>query len=105
MTRRSWVQINGKLIPKDESYEAASPNAPAVLGDLPDFVSSIDGSLVRGRAGLRDHCARHDVVPTTDLKGLPPKPAFNDAPPSEKYRQETRNTIAEIINSRNYFRT
>ena len=103
MTRKRWVYVKGVAyeVGVDVMPEQASC-APAILADIPDFVSSIDGSVVRGRAGLRDHCARHDVVPTQDLKGLPPKPAFNDAPPSAAHREETRRTIAEIINSRNY---
>src|SRR5215471_18033199 len=46
---------------------------PTVYGDLPAFVSPIDGSLVSGRAALREHCLRHNVVPTADLDGLPAK--------------------------------
>jgi hypothetical protein len=44
------------------------------MPDLPDFVSPIDGKVYSGRAGMRDHCARHSVVPTADLKGLPVGP-------------------------------
>jgi hypothetical protein len=79
MARRSFVQIGGKLyergvdtIPELDSGRGGLGNGSyAVMGDLPDFVSPIDGSVVRGRAGLREHCRRHDVVPTQDLKGLP----------------------------------
>lgn len=71
---------------------------PIVMGDLPSFVSPIDGSLVNGRAGLREHCARHNVVPTADLAGLPPKPMILPTPDS--HREQTRRTMAEIINSR-----
>jgi hypothetical protein len=71
------------------------------MGDLPDFVSPIDGSVVHGRAGMRDHCARHNVVPTAELAGLPPKPMVrHDYSP--EYREATRRTIAEIMNNRNY---
>lgn len=74
MARKSYVQINGVL------YDKAGPlpeqagvvgESYAIMGDLPDFISPIDGSVVRGRAGLREHCKKHDVVPTADLKGLP----------------------------------
>ena len=74
---------------------------PAILPDLAPFVSPIDGSVVSGRAALRDHCRRHDVVPTSELAGLPPKPMVrHDYSP--EYREATRRTIAEIINSRSY---
>ena len=49
---------------------------------------------------LREHCKKHGVVPTAELKGLPPKQAQYSAPPSEAYRQQTRQTIADVINSR-----
>ena len=58
------------------------------------------GAVVSGRAGLREHCKKHGVVPTAELKGLPPKQAQYSAPPSEAYRQQTRQTIADVINSR-----
>jgi hypothetical protein len=77
MARKSFIQIDGKLWDKDEPIPeevlaklGAKPNTN-IMPDLPDFISPIDGKVVRGRAGMRDHCARHDVVPTADLKGLP----------------------------------
>jgi hypothetical protein len=78
MTRKSYVQINGVLYDKSQplpdGVEAQSRGTPGILPDLPDFVSPIDGKTYSGRAGLRDHCARHDVVPTAELKGLPVGP-------------------------------
>ena len=103
MARKSYIQINGKLYDKAElsqQQNAQGVAAPAVMADIPDFVSPIDGKVVSGRAALREHCKRHDVVPTADLAGLPPKPFI--MPTSEAYREETRRTIAEIINSRTY---
>ena len=84
MARQSFIQINGVLYDKslplpDGVGEPAK--SYTVMGDLPDFVSPIDGSVVRGRAGLREHCKRHDVVPTADLQGLPPKPAIQQYTP------------------------
>jgi hypothetical protein len=73
MTRRSWVQVNGKLVPKEEYQASLDSPYYTVLPDLPDFVSPIDGKVYRGRAGMREHNRTHDVVPTADLKGLPPK--------------------------------
>lgn len=48
-------------------------DAPMVMPDLPEFVSPIDGRTYSGRAGMREHCRLHDVVPTRELAGLPPK--------------------------------
>lgn len=80
MARRSFIQINGRLYDKSEplpeGVEASSRRANSgVFGDLPEFVSPIDGTVVSGRAAMREHCVRHNVVPTADLAGLPPKPA------------------------------
>lgn len=104
MARKSWIQIGGKLYDKAELQGmegASSVGAPAIIADAPAFVSPIDGSVVDGRAALRDHCARHNVVPTAELKGLPPKP-FVNTEFSREHREGTKRVIAEIINSRNY---
>jgi len=75
MARQSFVQINGKLYERgvdtfpEETNEAR--RSAVVRGDIPDFISPIDGTVVAGRAAMRDHCKRHDVVPTQELKGLP----------------------------------
>jgi hypothetical protein len=76
MTRRRFVYVNGEAHEVSLDYVAEPRSAfPHVRGDLPDFVSPIDGKTYSGRAGLREHCRVHDVVPTADLAGLPPKPA------------------------------
>lgn len=70
--RKSYVQIDGVLYEKGTvEAQRARRSGPMVFRDLPDFVSPIDGTVVRGRRGMREHCKRHDVVPTADLKGLP----------------------------------
>ena len=94
MARKSYIQINGKLYDKSEPLPAEvaasqRSNAHSVMGDLPDFVSPIDGSIVSGRAGLREHCRKHDVVPTADLKGLPPKPSNIEYVPDRAAIRET----------------
>ena len=74
MARKSFIQIGGVLYDKSQPFPDIGGEVRhgyTVMGDLPDFVSPIDGSLVRGRAGMREHCRKHDVVPTADLKGLP----------------------------------
>jgi hypothetical protein len=78
--------------------------ATTVRGDIPDFVSPVDGSVVRGRAGLREHCARHDVVPSAELAGLPPKPTVTPYQLSQKEREATKRTMHQIADQRGYFR-
>jgi len=103
MAKQSFIQIGGRLVDKSTLVHQDAQGAPAILGDVPDFVSPIDGTLVSGRAGLREHCRRHDVVPTAELAGLPPKP-FVNLTASPEHREQTRQTIADIINSKGYFR-
>ena len=69
--RSCWVYIDGVAYEKGTEPRREDNSSPVIMPDLPDFVSPIDGTVVHGRAGLRDHCARHNVVPTADLKGLP----------------------------------
>ncbi len=40
-----------------------------IMPDLPDFVSTVDGSVIHGRAGLREHNRRHNVTNPADFKG------------------------------------
>ena len=68
--------------PDGRSFLKGSPEYEAYLGekygqasyispDEGDFVSPIDGKVYSGRAGMRAHNARHDVVNNRDLAGLP----------------------------------
>lgn len=106
MARTSYVQIGGKLYDKSlplppEAVERAG-NRHMVSGDLPEFVSPVDGKVYSGRAGLREHNARNNVVLAADLAGLPPRTLHQDYTPTKQEREATRRTIAEIINSRSY---
>lgn len=72
MTRRCWVYVNGVAYEKGtEPVPELGSAFPRIMPDLPDFVSPIDGKAYSGRTGLREHCARHNVVPTADCAGLP----------------------------------
>lgn len=101
MARRAWVYINGVAYERgvDEIPEQES-RSTVLAPDLPDFVSPIDGKRYSGRAGLREHCAKHDVVPTADLAGLPPLPRQREVVRSREQIAQNKRTIAEIINSR-----
>jgi len=103
MARKSYVQINGKLYDKSlplppEVQEAAYGSRVGGIGfipDIPEFVSPIDGTVVSGRRALRDHCARHDVVPTQELKGLPAaRPGYTQ---TKQDREQIKQLIARQI--------
>jgi hypothetical protein len=86
MAKHRWVYVNGEAVEVDIAYVAEPrPGAPAVSGDTASFQSPIDGKWYHGRKGMREHCAKHDVVPTAELKGLAPKPAHTP-PPVDKHR-------------------
>ena len=96
--RRSWVYIDGVAYEKGtEPGRGSGVQGPFIMPDSPDFISPIDRTVVRGRAGVRDHCARHNVVPTAELKGLP-MGIQASLPDSKAIRQ----TIVDVINSRGY---
>ena len=71
--RKSFVfdEKLGKLVPKEEYYareNAGRDRGPIVFGDLPDIVSSVDGKVIHGRAGMREHNRKHNVTFTEDFK-------------------------------------
>ena len=71
------------------------------LPDLPDFVSPIDQKLYSGRAGMREHCKRHDVVPNAELKGLPTLTMQSSLIPKEQKRRDDAARKQTIINEVN----
>ena len=69
MTKSSWI-VNPEppynLIPKDE-YIPKKERGLMIMPDLPDFVSPIDGTIVKGRKGYREHCREHNVTGASDF--------------------------------------
>lgn len=107
MPRKAWIYIDGVAYDKDDHDAIArarghyEPERRTVVSpDLPDFVSPIDGKQYSGRTGLREHCARHNVVPTADLAGLPPKPMLQEIRRTPEQVARNKRVIAEIINSK-----
>ena len=98
MPRKSWVYVDGKAIEKgtpeyEEYLGARFGNGPMISPDDQDFVSPIDGKLYRGRAGMREHNRKHDVVNNRDLVGLPYRTTHTEYTPD---RAAIRN---ELINA------
>ena len=99
MTRRSYVQIDGVLYEKGTEPRPSGDRAgyPSIMPDLPDFVSPIDGRSYSGRAGLREHCRRHNVVPNADLKGLPTLTANSEHRSAQEVRQDKAARKEQVI--------
>lgn len=98
MTRRSYVQIDGVLYEKgtEPHRTAMAGSGPTIMPDLPDFVSPIDGRSYSGRAGMREHCSRHNVVPNAELKGLPVLTANSDFRRPEEVRRDKQARVERI---------
>lgn len=74
---------------------------PAFVPDMPDFVSPIDGKRYSGRAGMREHNKRHDVVSNLELKGLPTLTSTSDTrhPQDVKRDKAARlEQVARLVN-------
>lgn len=69
-----------------------TPERSNFIADEGSFVSPIDGKTYSGRAGMREHNKRHDVVNNRDLQGLPYR-NFGAPPPPD--RKAIRNAIIE----------
>lgn len=81
----------------DDPHVNGSPAAPAIIGDQPDFVSPIDGRVYSGRAGMRDHCARHNVVNNRDLVGLPTLMTNSDTRSNEQKKADAADRKRRVI--------
>ena len=99
MVRQAWIYPSDGSDPvRKEDYHAPVPTGGVTfLPDLPDFTSPIDGKRYSGRAGMREHCRRHDVVPTADLKGLPTLTSTSDLRTPEQKRQSAESRKQAII--------
>ena len=105
MSRSTWVYPSDGSEPYEKgTYHATSSpqrGFPTIMGDLPDFVSPVDGRTYSGRAGLREHCIRNNVVPLDDLKGLPPLRFDSDTRSPEQKRASAAERKQLIINQVN----
>jgi hypothetical protein len=63
--RYRWDETLAKMV---EITNEQREFGQLIIGDLPDFVSPIDGEVVHGRRGLREHNKRHDVTHPSDFK-------------------------------------
>ena len=97
--RETWVYPSDGGAPylKGTSHAPVIPRGPTIMGDLPDFISPIDGKAYSGRTGLRDHCARHNVIPNAELKGLPVLTSNSDMRTREQKLASAEHRKQQII--------
>jgi hypothetical protein len=88
MATTSWIQINGKLIPKEEYLGDNSRNqAPLVMPDIEPFVSPIDGQVITTRPMLKRHNKAHGVTNSADYS-----PEFIEGKRKEREAKTLGNT-------------
>ncbi len=94
--RKRWIYVDGVAIPADE-YTREPQHGVTVVPDIQPFRSPVDGTLITGRAALREHNVRNNVVQTLDLKGLPPKLSVQ---PPQSNRAAIRQTLINEFHRR-----
>ena len=57
--RRSWIQVNGELIPK-EDYIAPIDHKVMIMPDIKEYNSIITGEPITSRSKHREHLKRHN---------------------------------------------
>lgn len=103
MRRRYVFGKDKKLYPEDDFPEEVERlnerppvygRGPAIHCDIEPFISPIDRKVISGKKAMRQHCKEHNVVPTQDLKGLPPKPAVAEYKPDKAaIREEIKRQV------------
>jgi hypothetical protein len=96
--KETWVFPRNGGAPYLRGDEREHVSGVAILPDLPDFVSPVDGKRYSGRAGLREHCLRNNVVPNAELKGLPYLQSNSDQRTPEQRRASDQHRKQTIIN-------
>lgn len=97
MSRKGWIYTaDGTVIEKGSQehmdYLWGKSSGVAFIPDEGDFVSPIDQKVYSGRAGMREHNRRHDVVNNRDLQGLPPLTTHR---PPQINRAELREAVIQ----------
>lgn len=63
--RKSWVQIDGKLVPKDEATFRSERKGPMVFGDIQPYqavTGDMEGKWITSRSQHRSFLARNKLV-------------------------------------------
>lgn len=106
--RGSYVQDpeTGKLVPRG-TYQRVDTNAPAVHGDIQDFMSPITREIISDRGQLRRHNEKHGVTNSADysksfLNGRVKKREQERLGDTAQAKQERRNIIGAELTKRGY---
>lgn len=70
MARKSWVQVNGELVPK-EDYVV--PSRLIIIPDIQPYKSMVTGETIHSRARHKAHLKQHGMVEIGNEK-VKPKP-------------------------------
>jgi hypothetical protein len=103
-----WKQVKGDdgkyhMVPVDAAARAVSKSA-AVHGPIEPYISPIDGTIIQGRTGLREHMKKHDVVLMDDYgtehwdNSAKSRADHYQGRTSREEKQMRRENINEIIN-------
>ena len=65
--RKRWIYVNGEAIEISE-YQPPEPTGPAVMGDLPGYVSEATGLWIEGRKARREDLKRSGCRPWEGLE-------------------------------------
>ena len=57
--RKSWVQINGELVPK-ENYTPSIEHQTMIMPDIKEYKSMITGEIITSRSKHRAHLKEHN---------------------------------------------
>jgi hypothetical protein len=58
--RKTYIQIDGRLVEKSEYY--ADPVAPGIMPDIQPYQSMADGSMITSRSQHRAHLRQHNCI-------------------------------------------
>lgn len=96
MTRRSYVQVDGKLILKDE-WHGHSVTTHMVMPDIQPYFSQVTGEMITSRSHHREMLKAHRLVEIgNETKHLQPKPVT--PPPGRKQMViEVANAVKDRI--------
>lgn len=90
-----YLWRNGKWVPKHLAKPLHGPSIGAVMSDISERVSPIDGTVITSRSHLRHHNRAHGVIDVGDDPSL-------KRPPERKYPDGLKQDIARAFAERGY---